>query len=347
MGRYRVALVVAVALVGLQAYAQGLTVYSGRSEGLVEPLVKQFEKDTGIRVNVRYGRDAELLAAIQEEGSRSPADVFWSNTSVALEAAVERNLLAKLPADLLKKPSAFVPSHGRWIPTSARFRVLAYNPSKIKPADLPPSVMDLPKNPTLKGRIGWTPTYSSFQEFIAAMRLLQGDTATRTWLETMKGSGAKSYPNNPAMLDALRAGEIDVALTNHYYIQRIVAGVAEGEFEGKDENEAEAQREAKAGVATYYFAPGDTGSLALVTGAGILSSSKQFTNASRFLSYLVGATAQRFIIKEIREYPVIPGLELPKGLLPFNDMIGRSPKLDFAKLQLDGALKLLREVGLL
>jgi iron(III) transport system substrate-binding protein len=66
------------------AQTQTLTVYSGRGQSLVEPLVKQFERETGIRVQVRYGTDAQILAALQEEGGRSPADVFWGNTSGAL-----------------------------------------------------------------------------------------------------------------------------------------------------------------------------------------------------------------------------------------------------------------------
>jgi iron(III) transport system substrate-binding protein len=120
---------------------------------------------------------------------------------------------------------------------------------------------------------------------------------------------------------------VDVALTNHYYIQRF----------------------AKAGYAigTHYFAKGDVGSLSLVTGAGILKSSKNSGNAARFLLWLLQPKAQQFFPGEVFEYPVTNGVILPSALLPVDDMITRSIKLDFEKLQLDAALKLLREVGLL
>lgn len=345
----------AVALAIGAAQAQTLTIYASRGEGLVQPIIKDFEKSTGIKVNLRFGPDAEILAALQEEGSRSPADIFWANSSGSLEAATKAGLLVRLPAELLRRPSEFVPGSGLWTPASVRFRVLAYNPTRIKPAELPASVMDLPKVAKLKGRIGWTPTYSSFQDFITAMRAVKGEAATKTWLLDMKAAGAKAYPNNPAMLEAMQAGEIDVGLSNHYYIQRILAGVPDGEYEGSagDEEKAKEQaaqtaKEAKAKVATYYFAKGDVGSLALVTGAAVLKTSKQPATAERFLSYLLDSKTQQFTVDQVREYPVVTGIKMPSGLLPLADAVGRSPKLDFSKLtDLDGTLKLLREVGLL
>ncbi len=55
-----------------------VVLYSGRSQSLVEPLLQKFEKETGIKVNIKYGKSAQLALAIQEEGDKSPADVFWS-----------------------------------------------------------------------------------------------------------------------------------------------------------------------------------------------------------------------------------------------------------------------------
>lgn len=326
MRKLHIALVAGLALAA-PAQAQSLTIYTGRGQGLIEPLVKQFEAETKIKVQVRYGRDAEILAAIQEEGSRSPADLFWANTSGALGLASEKGLFTKLPSSVTAKAAAFVPESGNWVPLSIRFRVMAYNPQKIKPADLPASVLDLPKQTALKGRIGWTPSYSSFQDFIAAMILSLGEAKTREWINAMKALEPKVYASNPPMIEAIRTGEIDVALTNHYYIQRYV----------------------KAGfqIGTHYFAKGDIGSLALVTGAGILKTSKRSNEATRFILWLLSPKAQQFFPGEVFEYPIIKNVILPPTLLPLEDMTTRSPKLDFEKLQLDDALKLLREAGLL
>lgn len=327
MRKLKLALIAGLVL-GAIVQAQGnLTIYSGRSQGLVEPLVKQFETETKIKVSVKYGTDAALLAALQEEGSRSPADIFWANTSGALGLASQGGLFSKLPSTIGGKAVSFNPDSGNWTPLSIRFRVMAFNNQKIKPETLPTSVLDLPKHTELKGKLGWTPSYSSFQDFIAAMILTQGEAKTKEWLEGIKKLEPKAYANNPAMMEAIRAGEIDVALTNHYYIQRFI--------------------KAAYPIGTHYFAKGDVGSLALVTGAGILKSSKNSGPAARFMLWLMQPKAQQFFPGEVFEYPVIKGVILPSTLLPLDDMITRSIKLDFEKLQLDAALKLLRDAGLL
>lgn len=338
-----------IATLSLSSHAQqtSVTVYSGRSSGLVDPIVKAFEKDTGIKVNVRYGTDAALYAALQEEGTRSPADVFWVNTAGAVVTAAKNGLFQKLPAALLKRPAEFVPKSGLWVPLSARFRVVAFNPKTVKDSDLPSGVLEIPRLVKFKGRVGWTPTYSSFQDFITALRKVHGESKARQWLLDMKKLEPKSYASNTAMLDAMRAGEIDVALTNHYYIQKIIAGVREGEYEGTAEEKETATKPQGDVIGTHYFAAGDVGNLELVTGAGILKTSKNAA-AQRFLEYLLSTKTQQLTTKTILEYPVVSGFALPKTLLPLSEAIRRSPKIDFEQLSdLNGTLKLLRDVGVL
>ena len=307
-----------------------LTVYTGRGKGLVDPLVQAYQAETGVKVNIRYGTDAQLLAAVAEEGAKSPADIFWANTSGTLGLLSKNNQLVKLSSVITSKPANFVPMSKSWTPLSIRVRVLAYNPAKVKPSELPTSVMDLPKMTALKGRVGWTPAYASFQDFVGAMAATKGDAATSAWLSGMKTLEPKAYgTNNTQMLEALRAGEIDVALTNHYYVLRFT----------------------KAGyqIGTHYFQQGDVGALALVTGAGILRTNKNLSASQKFLSWLLTSKAQQFFSGEIFEYPVIKGAILPSSLLPLEDMLTRSPKIDFDKLAdyVDNAQKLLREQGLL
>jgi iron(III) transport system substrate-binding protein len=343
----------AAAIAALAATGSGanesITVYAGRSEALVEPLVEAFQKDSGIKVNVRYGTDAALYAALQEEGARSPADVLWANTSGALVTAAKKGLSVKLPASITGRPLEFVPASGLWTPLSVRFRVLAFNPKKVKDTELPASVLDVPKLTKFKGRIGWTPTYSSFQDFVTAVRVTQGEEKAKQWLVDMKTLEPKAYASNSEMLDAMLNNEIDVALTNHYYIQRIVAGIAEGEFEQKGLAMAEKPKSGLGDViGSHFFKAGDVGNLELVTGAAILKTSKKSATAQKFLAYLLGAKSQQLMTSRILEYPVVGGFSLPKSLLPLNEALKRSPKIDFERLaDLDGTLKLLREVGLI
>ena len=326
-----------------------LVIYSGRRDVLVGPLVERFERETGLDVEVRYGTDAELIAALQEEGDASPADILWANTAGALGAA-GAGLLDTVPDSLRRMPAAFVPSSGQWVPVTTRFRVLAYNPQRVDTTALPASVMALPQQAALRGRIGWTPTYSSFQDFVTAMRLQHGEDATAQWLEGMKALAPKAYESNTPMLEALAAGEIDVALTNHYYVLRMLNGGEEGEVEDEEEEEEEEEELARpdASVAMHHFAAGDVGNLALVTGAGLLNTAMHPEAAHRFLAFLLSPAAQAFAADEVHEYPVVPGAALPAYFLPFDRAVALSPSLDFERLSdLEATLDLLRRQGLL
>jgi iron(III) transport system substrate-binding protein len=308
-----------------------LVVYSGRSQGLVDPLVEDFKEQTGIEIEVRYGNDAELLAVMSEEGDQSPADIYWANTTGALANASQKGRLVALPDSLTSKPASYTSSSGEWIPVTVRFRTLAYNPNEVNPGNLPESVMDLSEMEEFEGRVGWTPTYSSFYDFMTSMRLIEGDDVAKEWLQGMKNLNPKSYSSNTPMLQAIAAGEIDIALTNHYYILRMK------DSDNPNEN-----------VETYHFAEGDVGNLAMVTGAAQLSTAGDSEKAQQFLSFLLSQQAQEFAAESVHEYPVVRGIELPDYMLEAEKALELSPDYDYEQLkQLEGTLNLLREVGLI
>ncbi|MDZ7695202.1 MAG: extracellular solute-binding protein [Balneolaceae bacterium] len=289
----------------------------------------------------------ELLAVMREEGEQSPADVFWANTTGALANANKSNMLKTLPDTLLEVPDSYASSSGKWMPVTVRFRVLAYNPQQVDTADLPSSVLDLPQLQQFEGRVGWTPTYSSFYDFITTMRDLNGEEATRNWLAGMQELNPASYSSNPPMIQALIAGEIDIALTNHYYILQYKYGGAEGEYEEEvyfdepvvDEN---------APIETYHFAQNDIGNLALVTGASLLETSNQDDIALEFMRFLVSQEAQSYAADVVHEYPVIQEIELPQYMLDSEKALRISPEYNYENLQnLGVTLDLLREAGLI
>lgn len=331
-----------------------LIVYSGRSKALVEEIADNFTEETGIAVKVRYGNDAELMAVLQEEGDQSPADVYWANTAGALTAASTKGLLNELPTDIRSIPSAFTSDAATWVPVTARFRVLAYNSDRVNEQDLPASVLDLPNLDEYKGRIGWTPSYSSFYDFLTAMRDLHGDEVMKSWLQDMQNLEPKAYSSNTPMIQALAGGEIDIALTNHYYVLRLKYGGGEGEYEDEDEEEEHEEHEEEhevmeqAPVQTYHFENGDVGNLALVTGAGVLKTSSKEDKAQAFLKYLLGSTAQAHAANSVHEYPVTQEVDLPEYMLTPEQAHQLSPDYDYRELQnLEKTLDIMRELGLL
>jgi len=326
----RLALLTLVVALTTTALAQSLTVYSGRGEALVQPLVERFTAETGIRVAVRYGGTAELAVLILEEGRASPADVFWGQDAGALGALSRAGRLRPVPAELVAGlPAIYTSRDGAWVAASGRARVLAYSPDRTAADVWPASVFDLVA-PAYAGRVGWAPTNGSFQSFVTAMRKVHGDDATAAWLRAMMANGVKPYPNNTSLVEAIASGEIDYALTNNYYLLRFQA------------------TNAAYPVAQGFFADGDIGNLVNVASAGIVDTSRNVAAAERFVAFLLGAEAQAYFTDVVFEYPVLPSVAPNPLLVDFEALLAASPEVDLDVLEdLEGTLELMREVGLL
>lgn len=303
-----------------------VVVYSGRSEGLVSELINQFQAATGIKAEVRYGSTAELAAAILEEGDNSPADVYFSQDAGALGALAAEGRLAALPDEVLARvPDAYRSPDKFWIGASARARVAVYNTQMLTEAELPASVLDL-TGEAWTGKVGWAPTNASFQSFVTAFRVLQGEDAARAWLEGMLANDPVTFEGNGAVVMAVAAGEIPLGLVNHYYLYEIQA------------------EEGKLPIANHFFAAGDPGSLVNIAGAGILTTAANPAQAQAFVDYLLQPPAQTYFAESTFEYPLIEGVAAVDGLLPLAE-VGH-PDIDLSDLaDLAGTLELLTEVG--
>jgi iron(III) transport system substrate-binding protein len=306
-----------------------LTIYSGREEELIGPLIEKFEARSGTSVEVRYGDSAELAATLAEEGDNSPADVFFAQDPGSLGAVEERGLLAELDESALERvPERFRDPDGRWVGTSGRVRVIAYNTEELSEDEVPDSVFDL-TDPKWKGKIGFPPTNASFQAFVTAMRLTQGDEKTREWLEGVRANDPKLYERNTPVVEAVAAGEIQLGLVNHYYLYLV-----------KEENP-------DAAVANHYPPGDDPGALVSVAGVGILDSADSADGAREFVDYLLSEEGQRFYVDEAEEaeYPLIEGVEPKQGLPPLDSIEGPDVELSQFGAELERTLELLNEVG--
>jgi iron(III) transport system substrate-binding protein len=311
------------------AGAQEITVYSGRSEELIGPLVTRFEEATGIKANVRYGDTAELAGTILEEGQRSPADVFFAQDAGALGALAKEGRLAALPQGLLDSVDArFRSQEGLWVGASGRARVLVYNPELVSEADLPQSVRDL-TGERWNGKIGWAPSNGSFQAFVTALRVSEGEEGARQWLEGMKANSPRVYEKNTAIVEAVGRGEVEVGLVNHYYLYKLKA-------ERGDDFPAE----------NHFFPGEDPGNLVNVAGAGVLSTAKDPAAAEEFIRFMLSEESQSYFSEETVEYPLVAGVAADPRLKPLDEIA--MPDLDLADLSsLEQTLQLLQELNIL
>ncbi len=274
--------------------ADSITVYSGRSEELIAPVIDRFIEASGIEVNVKYGDSADLALLIAQEGDATPADVFISQSPGAIGFLEAAGAVQDIPSAVLDLvPDSVRDDDGLWVGITGRQRVLVYNPALVTESELPASVFEL-TGPAWEGRLAIAPANGSFQDFVTSMRATSGENETREWLEGLVANDVASYPKNSAIVAAVGSGEIAAGLVNHYYNFRALA---------EDPNHP---------ALNHQLAADDPGSVLIITGAALTSDNAQ---ALELLEYLLSADAQRYFADETFEYPLAPGVA-PASAIP-------------------------------
>ena len=304
-----------------------LVVYSGRGESLVAPVIQQFAEVTGIDVSVKYGKTSAIAATLQEEGSKTPADVFFAQDPGGL-GAVE-DMLASLPDGLfIGVPEWARSSEKKWVGISGRARTVVYNPESLNVEDLPDGMWGFVE-PKWKDRIGWAPTNASFQTMVTAMRFIWGEDKTKDWIESIQANNPTVYTKNTPQVAAVAAGEIDVGFVNHYYVFRFLAEQGDS-FSGRN----------------YHPRGGGPGSVVIVSGVGVLKDSKNESNAQKFVEFMLSPVAQQYFAGQTYEYPLIEGVKTSRLLVPLAEIA--KPSITLSQLaDVQGTIELLRKTGVL
>ncbi|GLY64898.1 iron ABC transporter substrate-binding protein [Amycolatopsis taiwanensis] len=306
-----------------------LTVYNAQHEDLVRAMVDGFTKETGIKVNIRSGKDFELANQLVQEGGASPADVFLTENSPAMSLVESKDLFAKIDdATLAQVPAQFVPSSHNWTGFAARSTVLAYNTKALTPAQLPASILDLAK-PEWQGKIGVAAAGADFQAIVSAVLELKGEPATQQWLAGLK-SNAKVYQSNSAVLKAVDAGEIPAGVIYHYYWY-------------KDRAESGAN---SSNTELEFFGGKDPGGFVSVSGAGVLKSGKNQEQAQQLVRYLTGHNGQQILADSTAlEYAIGKDVNPNPRLKPLSEL--DPPAVDMSKLNGPKVVELMQQAGLL
>jgi iron(III) transport system substrate-binding protein len=293
-----------------------ITLYSGRNESLIAPLLARFTEATGIEVRVRYGDTAQMAAQLLNEGERSPADVYLAQDAGALGAVANAGLFATLPSDVLDQvPATYRASDGTWIGVTGRSRVLIYHPDLVDADELPDSVLELTE-PQWRGRIGLAPTNGSFQAFVTALRVQHGDDVARGWLAGMAANDPQIREGNGPIVGDVIDGRIEAGLVNHYYLFERAKELGVG----IDDMPAR----------LHYFPDGDTGALVNVSGIGVLRHASDNPDVRAFVDYLLSVEGQRFFAEETSEYPMVAGVAGPAGAPPLESLT--APAIDLNQL---------------
>lgn len=307
-----------------------LTVYSGQHEELANALAERFEAETGIGIDVRAGKDAEMVGQIIEEGQRSNADIVITEEPGPIGDLDARGLLAAVPADVLSVPDQrFVPSTGNWLPWAARSRVFFYNPDLIAEDELPKSILEL-SDPQWKGRFAYAPS-GAFKSTTAYLINTIGADATLDWLKAVKDNGINEQKNGKVR-DSVEAGQHAFGLSNHYYWYILARD------RGGEQNLTSR---------VFFLNSDDAGALMLASGAGVLASSRHQEEGRQFLQWLAAPDGgQRVVAQASPQFPLTPGVRSDYGLPSIDELT--FPQFDQASLEnVDEANALLMQSGII
>jgi iron(III) transport system substrate-binding protein len=317
------------------ASAKSITLYNGQHEQTADALVSAFEQKTGITVNVRSDDEDTLADQIVAEGSSSPADVFYTENTPALEYLQGKGLLAKVdPSTLAHTPARFNSPQGDWVGVSARVSVIIYNPSLIAKSQLPTGILQLAES-KYKGKLALAPPETDFQPIVTAVLRAYGKQKALQWLDGIKANSAGHvYPDNETIADEVNRGAVAFGVVNQYYWYRMRAEIGAAAMHSQ----------------ITHFAPHNPGYVVDVSGAAVLKSSTHQAEAQEFLAFLVSKQGQEIIANPSKsisfEYPIASGVTTMAPETPFSQL--QPYPISIAELG-DGAtaVALMRQAGLL
>jgi iron(III) transport system substrate-binding protein len=284
-----------------------ITLYNAQHQQTTDALIAAFTAQTGIKVNVRSDDEDVLTAQIEQEGAKSPADVFYTENSPWLEQLDQKHLLAKVdPATLKQVPAADSGASGDWVGVSARVSALIYNTNDLTPSQLPKSVMDL-ADPQWKGKLDLAPSETDFWPIVSSVAKTYGTAKTLAWLKALKANAGANdnTPDNETITSDVSQGITQIGIINHYYFYRLQAEV------GKSAVHA----------ALAYFAPHDPGYVLDISGAAVLKSSKHQAAAQKLLAFITSTAGQTILAhSESFEYPIGDHVAANPALTPFDQL---------------------------
>ncbi len=301
-----------------KAAKKEINVYTHRHYEVDKEIFKDFETKTGIHINVVNAKADELLARLEREGDKSPADVFITSDVARLYRAQQKGLLQSIDSDMLKKnvPSHLRDENSQWFGLTKRARVIAYANSRVKPSEIK-TYQDL-ANPKWKGKIAVRSSSNIYNQSLLASMIAKDDHEFVTrWAQNILSNMARSPKGNDRdQVKAVAAGVADIAIINTYYLGKLL--------NSKDENEKSAG-EAVGLIFPEYQAVGlkepgkAAGTHINISGAGVLKTAPHVKEAQEFLEYLTSIEVQNKFSAANYEYPVNPKAELSPLLKSWGD----------------------------
>ena len=277
-------------MIAAPAFANELVVYSSRADNLLKPVVAEYEKKTGTKVQLVGGQAGPLMEKIRAEGSNTPADVFITVDGGNLWQATQMGLLRPINSPTLKAniPASLRDPKNQWYGLSVRARTIFYNTNKVKPAEL--SSYAALADAKWKGRLCLRTSINVYNQslvgtMIANLGAVKTEQIVKGWVANL---AAPPFANDTAMLEAIGAGRCDVGIANTYYYGRLM------------------DKQPNLPIGIFFADQQGKGTHVNVSGAGVTKFSKRPAEAQKFIEWLSGSEAQNLFADLNHEYPANP-----------------------------------------
>ena len=279
-------------------FANEVNIFSARHYDSDVQLYEKFTAKTGIKVNVVSGKSGALEKRIIEEGADSQADLYITADAGRL-GAFEANLQGGLTSAAIKSvvPSNFRTS--KWTGIAKRARIVYFAPERVSGAELTGLTYESLADPKWKGRLVIRSSNNIYnQSLVASLIKNNGKEKVADWSKGMVSNMARSPKGNDrAQILAVAAGEADIAVANTYYLALMLSG------KKGPEQQAAAKK-----VKPYFPNQDGRGTHMNISGAGLVKGAPNKANAIKLVEFLLSEEAQKHIVNNTFEYPMIKGV---------------------------------------
>ena len=294
----------AISIFASSIEASEINIYSHRHYDSDKFLVKEFEKQTGIKVNIVTAKAEELVAKLSIEGQNTPADILITADVGNLYEAKTLGLLQPIKSKILETnvPKHFRDTENEWFGLTKRARVFVYNPSVINPKDLT-DYLSL-AHPKFNGKILTRTSSNAYNKsLIASIIANYGEEKALKFATGLAENFARNPKGNDRdQITAVAAGDGDIAIVNSYYL-----GIMLTSKSSKDVAIAKSVR-------IFFPDQNGHGTHMNISGAGLTKYAKNKADAIKFIEFLSGAQAQHIFAEGNYEYPINPKIK-PAGIV--------------------------------
>ncbi len=305
-----------------------VVVYTSVDQLFSEPILTDFESETGIAVKAVYDteetKSTGVLNRLIAEKDNPQCDVFWSGDPLRTIVLKNRGITSPYQSAVAKDiDRVFKDPEHHWTGFSARARVLLYNKNLLKPEEIPTSIFDLSKE-RYRGKVALAnPLFGTTTFHIAALFIAVGDEKAKKFLADLKNNDVVIATSNGDVKKRVAQGEIACGLTDT-----------------DDANEAIKEG---ANVGVVFLDQEGIGSLIMPNMVNLIKHSPHSGNGKKLIDYLLSKETEAKLAKSCAQMPLHKGVKTPENIPSLDHIVPMKINYDETAKKLEEIQSYLKE----